>query len=135
MAQNTPSTIHSPYDFRSGVIWILLTGCFFPIQFSFLFYFYQSTVLSSLQAYRASMLKAFKKTLEEGVFTFIIGMSFHLDFSVMTWNWNCSPWPFSFHFLCVVAICKLHIVEIFPDGITCNLFVLYLVFNMLIWLA
>ncbi|RVW14624.1 hypothetical protein CK203_031064 [Vitis vinifera] len=28
--------------------------------------------MSLQQAYRASMLKAFKKTLEEGVFTFII---------------------------------------------------------------
>lgn len=34
-------------------------------------YFYSSIMW---QAYRASMLKAFKKTLEEGIFTFIIGM-------------------------------------------------------------
>lgn len=30
--------------------------------------------LSQWQAYRSSMLKAFKKTVEEGDFTFIIGM-------------------------------------------------------------
>lgn len=35
--------------------------------------------MSSPQAYRLSMLKAFKKTLEEGVFTFIIGMTSNLD--------------------------------------------------------
>lgn len=30
----------------------------------------------NVQAYRSSMLKAFKKTVEEGVFTFIIGMHY-----------------------------------------------------------
>ena len=52
---------------------------FFLTEFPFSF-------VSPLQAYRASMLRAFKKTLEEGAFTFIIGMSFVFRYFYNGWE-------------------------------------------------
>jgi hypothetical protein len=44
----------------------------FHLDFKCILSFFSA--LPPWQAYRSSMLKAFKKTVEEGVFTFIIGM-------------------------------------------------------------
>lgn len=81
------------------------------------------------QAYRASMLKAFRKTLEEGIFTFVVGMGF---------LFLISPKKFKSHGICVlvgkiisisiniiVSMCKtskfrfLSLVFSFCDGWIC----------------